>query len=379
MQVAYFSNQFADAQGHGLSRYARELWQALGDAPGAHTIIPVAAWSSLDAAQREQLQRDSGLRLLPLGRRLTPLCWTFAGAPRLERLVPTEIDLVHAASMGYPIATDKPLVVTVHDLGPLSHPEFFRNTRPWVYRRSLAQVVRQAKKIICVSRSSADELLSFGGRTLHSRIEVIPEGVSPRFFEDSNSDATKDLSCLNAMPQGTPYLLSTGKISPRKNIRGVVLAFAELARHAPHHLVLVGGDGWEVTPVRKLVHEHGLGQRVHFTGYVPDQTLRDLYAGASAYVHPSLYEGFGLTVLEAMAAGCPVITSNCTSLPEVAGDAALLVDPLDPQALAAALKDVCEDASLAAELRLRGRARAGSFSWRACAAQTLSVYRAILD
>ena len=145
----------------------------------------------------------------------------------------------------------------------------------------------------------------------------------------------------------------------------------------PHHLVLVGGDGWDVEAVYALLGDSTIRHRVHFLGYVNDSQLRSLYRGASAYVHPSLYEGFGLTLLEAMACECPVVTSRVYSLPEVAGEAAVLVDPVSVPELAQAIRDICTDETLAGSLREKGRQRAAGFRWDRCAGEVAAVYRKV--
>jgi len=374
MNVAFFCNQFADAAGHGIARYARELHGALGRVDMPLQVHPVAAWSSLQSERLTAYKGETGLQLLPLGRRLTPLAWTFLNTPQLESMMATPTDLVHAVSLGYPVATRRPLVVTVHDLGPLTQPQYFSNTRPWVMRRSLDQALAHAARIICVSRSTADELLSYAGRELASRVDVVHEGVSA-MFTPGKPDG--ELSGLDVPPAGVPYILCTGKISPRKNIAGVLRAFASITTDIPHHLVMAGGDGWEVREVHELAKEKTLHGRLHFTGFVSDAQLRALYAGASLFVHPSLYEGFGLTILEAMACGCPVVTSNRSSLPEVAGDAALLVDPDRPAAIASAMSQVCLDTSAATDLRARGERHAARFTWSRCATETAQVYASV--
>jgi len=374
LNVAYFSNQFADLAGHGLARYSRELFSGLRAVSQDLSVTPVAAWSSVAESDLARLQKSTGLKLIPLGRRLTPLAWTFFNRPPIERWLP-ETDVVHAVALGYPVATRKPLVVTVHDIGPLTHPEYFGNTSPWIMRRSLAQMEKQADAIICVSQSTADELVSYVGGNLADRVHVILEGVSAEFFQNTDPACLRGLKDLP--PPGTPFVLATGKISPRKNIQGLIQAMSRLSDVIPHHLVLVGGYGWGMDDVYQQLDDPGIRQRVHFPGYVTDEQLRALYAAASVYVHPSLYEGFGLTVLEAMAAGCPVVTSNVFSLPEVAGDAALLVDPLNSNALADAIEAICCDDSLSCELVEKGRARARSFQWDTCAEQVYDVYRAV--
>ncbi|MCP4047427.1 MAG: glycosyltransferase family 4 protein [Gammaproteobacteria bacterium] len=375
LNVAYFSNQFTDLAGHGLARYSRELFSALRVVPQDLSVTPVAAWSSMAGSDLAYLKQESGLKLIPLGRRLTPIAWTFLNNPPIEHWLP-ETDVVHAVALGYPVATRKPLVVTVHDLGPLTHPEFFTNTKPWIMQRSLSQMVKQAAAIICVSQSTANELISYVGNGIEGRVKVVHEGVAPGFFEKANNTCLQNLADLP--PGGTPFVMATGKISPRKNIQGLIQAMSKLSDVIPHHLVLVGGDGWGMDEVYEHLNDPGIKARVHFPGYVTDEQLRALYAQASVYVHPSLYEGFGLTVLEAMAAGCPVVTSNVTSLPEVAGDAALLIDPLDSNALADAIESICCDTALANELVKKGGVRAHSFQWDTCARRVFDIYRSVV-
>lgn len=297
--------------------------------------------------------------------------WSFMGAPLLENQIRMDIDVVHAVSLGYPIATRKPFVVTVHDIGPITHPQYFKNTSPWIMRRSLKQAIEQAAQIICVSKSTADELISVAGDSVRDRVQVIYEGVSDRFFAPPPVGSA---GALDIPGKGVPYILSTGKISPRKNIQGVVSAFASIVDKIPHHLVLVGGEGWNVQEIYSQLRQSKIRSRVHLTGYISDEKLRSLYHGASAYVHPSYYEGFGLTNLEAMASGCPVITSNVFSLPEIAGDSAILVAPDDIKALTKSIENICTNPDLAEEYRAKGISRASQFRWSTCAEKVIEVY-----
>lgn len=380
LKVAFFSNQFADLHGHGLARYARELFSALQKADGTHEILPVAAWSSLSEAEVAGLRRKTGLEILPWGQKLTPLAWAFFNNPKIENWLQQPVDLVHAVALGYPVATRKPYVVTVHDLGPLTHPAYFTPKGTWIMKRSLKQMVDRAAGIICVSQSTANELESYCGGGVADRIHVVHEGVSPLFLagpEENGfrieSGMTGDLGIGDV-----PFILSAGAISPRKNVHRIIQAMSRLADRIPHHLVLVGGKGWSDEQVHEELDNSGIADRVHLTGYASDEQLKGLFAAASAYVHPSLYEGFGLTVLEAMAQGCPVVTSNVYSLPEVAGDAALLVDPTSVDEIAAAIEAVCMDSVLAADLVSRGKVRVKSFSWEDCAAGVIQVYRSVV-
>jgi len=379
MHIGYFSNHFAAHNAHGVARYAHSLYEALRAGHTDLELTPIATWSNRSEDDRRSLQERTNLRILPWGRKMTPLAWMFLNRPPIEHWISPPLDVVHLAAMGFPVATRKPLVVTVHDMGPFTHPEFFAMAPPWIYRRSLHQVVAQADAVICVSQATADELIRYVSQKyaqqISHRVHVVHEGVEPRFFESPDPDCLRNIGGLP--DSGVPLLLTAGKISPRKNLQGVVKALAGLAQIIPHHLVAVGGDGWDMETVRDLLHDSPIADRIHLVGYVTDEQLRSLYRAASAYLHPSLFEGFGLTILEAMAAGCPVITSNVSSLPEVAGDAAVLVDPMDVDEIAEAIRSVCQDGGFASDLAERGRARARSFTWSRCAEETAAVYRAV--
>jgi len=370
LNVAYFSNQFATAQGHGITRYAHEMYRGLRKHDDL-AIRPVAAWSSLPSEKLAALQAETGLELVKLGHKLTPLAWHYLDFPTIERLIGGKVDVVHAVSLGYAIATRKPYAVTVHDLGPLTHPEYFTNTKPWIMEKSLRQAEARADAIVCVSQSTADEVEGYLGAHVAPRIRVVKEGVSPEFFEPS------DMTCLAGLdlpPDDIPVILTAGKISPRKNVQGVLRALKQVQGKIDHHLVLVGGAGWETEAVLEGLDDAALRKRVHLLDYVTDEQLRALYKRAALYIHPSLYEGFGLTVLEAMASGVPVITSNTSSLPEVAGDAGILVDPTSDEMIAEAIVSICSDSTLQEAKIQAGLARAQLFSWDECAAELRDVF-----
>ncbi len=368
--VAYFANQFADQKGHGLARYARELFDSLRELNGPN-VIPVAGWSSLAPDALERRMAETGLRLTGLGRRGTSLMWTFLDWPTIEARLNAPVDVVHAVSLGYPVATRKPYVVTIHDLGPLTHPEFFRNTRPWVMQRSLDQAVHKADVIVCVSETTANEVREYVGPAIEGRLRVVLEGVSERFFEPADMTVVQQLS---ALPDNTPFILSAGQISPRKNIQGLFKAFARSMNDIPHHLVLVGGLGWDSKDLQQELSVPGLKERVHLAGFVSDDELRALYQSADLYVHPSLYEGFGLPVLEAMASGTPVLASNLSSLPEVAGNAGCLTDTANPEAFAADLVKICSSEAVRDRMKADGLAHSRRYRWADCAGAMKQIY-----
>ncbi|MBI6630260.1 glycosyltransferase family 4 protein [Pontibaca salina] len=353
-----------------MARYAQELLDALRALDGPK-ISPVAAWSALSPDRLAERRREIGLELTGLGRRGTSLLWTFLDRPFIESRLNRRIDVVHAVTLGYPVATEKPLVVTIHDLGPLTHPEYFRNTRPWVMRRSLDQAVRKADAIVCVSQATANEVRDIAGPAVDSRLQVVLEGVAERFFVPSDPAV---LNQLNLPDAELPFILSAGANSPRKNLRGLLRAMAVAMQEIPHHLVLVGGTGWETSSFEQEIANPVFQGRVHRVGYVSDPQLRALYQSAALYAHPSLYEGFGLPVLEAMASGTPVVVSNRSSLPEVAGTAGRLSNASAPESFAADIVEICTNEAIRKRMIADGKAHAARFRWSDCAQAMANIY-----
>jgi glycosyltransferase involved in cell wall biosynthesis len=267
--------------------------------------------------------------------------------------------------------------VTIHDVIPLVLPWAFPLRHRWVLAAALARVRKQAEMVIVPSSAVAEDVVHY----LHverERITVIPMGCAPRFQPREEPSRATALRRRYDLPER--YILFVGTLEPRKNVKTLLQAFARVIAEKPQdglHLVIAGGGGWGGENHLATVEALRIHDYVRFTGFVEDDDLPDLYRGALLFVYPSLYEGFGLPVVEAMACGTPVITSNCTSLPEVAGDAALLVDSTQVEALAAAISSVMTDGELRQALRVKGLARAHAFSWEAVAQQTLAIYRAV--
>lgn len=362
LNVAFYSDSLTTERQYGLSRYAWELLRELRQLAPALDARPVSAHVCAAASKLAEMRREFGYVALPWGRKVTASLWSTLGAPALEKWAPWA-DVVHSVEPSYPIATRKPLVVTIHDIGPLTHPEYFGNARPWLLKKALRAAADRAAAIICVSQATADAVQEFLRRDLGDRLRVAPEGVSAEFFASEDAE-----------PMGDPFFLWSGSFSPRKNVVRVVEAFERIAGDLPHHLVLCGGAGWDAAEALGRVRASPFCARIHLPGRVTDGQLRAYYHSATAYVFVSLMEGFGLPVLEAMAGGCPVITSNVSSLPEVAGDAALLVNPLDPEEIAHAMRQVALDSNLREDLSSRGRRRAELFRWSVCAAAVAEIY-----
>ena len=228
--------------------------------------------------------------------------------------------------------------------------------------------------MICVSQATADEVEAHLGGTVADRLHVVGEGVTRR--ARSNPEGPQ-AEVADGLPVGTPFLLAAGGASPRKNLGRLLSSFEGLADRIPHHLVLVGGSGWGHCDLAARIEASSFTDRIHRLGYVTDDQLDALYGAAAAFVHVSLFEGFGLPLLEAMEARCPVVTSSVSSLPEVAGDAAVLVDPHDVEAISEGILAVVSSADLSAELVEKGELRVSEFTWEACARQVADIYRGI--
>ncbi len=435
MKVALFSNQFASQKGHGISRYAQELYHGLKELEywkNGIKLSVISAWSDLPVEKRNKLLKNGDLRILRTGRKLTAFLWTYLKGPNIEWIAKENWDLVHCLSLGYPLRTSGKWIVSVHDLGCLTHPEYFPQNPPWLMRKALKQAVFESKGIICVSNYTATELIEYVLKEFNvdvsKKVEVIYEGVSEDFFlstdglqfvQDSLKSAWSspnkignsfsehhilennekcDIETLQSekvpieldeyhMSLDTPvdliqklptkYIFCAAKLSPRKNIELVLNAMQELDESIM--LVIAGGEGWENESLKVKLKEMKLQGRVLNLGYLTKSELKYCYSKSLAFVYPSFFEGFGLTILEAMACGAPVITSNCTSIPEVAGDAAILIDPKSVNQLVNAVTKLDLNVAYRKELIQKGLKRAREMSWKNTAIKTWEFYKKVLS
>jgi glycosyltransferase involved in cell wall biosynthesis len=283
--------------------------------------------------------------------------WVFLGRPRPES-VDRGLDLVHATTI-IPPPTRRPLVMTVHDLAFLHDPAHFTRWGRVLFRRSLQLVRRRADLVLCSSEATMRDCAAVG--VPESRLRHVPLGVRAETATTVDVSRVREAYALPA-----EYLLFVGTVEPRKNLGRLVEAVVSTPSLPP--LVVAGSDGWGDVAA-SLVSAPG---RARLLGFVPAADLPGLYAGAAAFCFPSIREGFGLPVLEAMAQGTPVVTSACTSTEEVAGGAAVLVDPRRSTAIAAGLAEALERRD---ELAAAGRRRAATCTWAATAARTLDAYR----
>src|SRR6266566_7955976 len=286
-----------------------------------------------------------------------------------------QVDIYHGPDFALPpIGKKLRKVVTVHDLAFLEHPEYAVPSLVNYLKKVVPEAVAAADVVCTVSQEVSRTLVEHF-QTPRDRLVVIPNGVSAHFRRITDPvilGATRNKFGLRH-----PLVLGVGTLEPRKNHIGLVKAFAQAQKKkgGPSMLALAGGKGWLYEETQQLVEELKLEKKVRFLGRVSDLELITLYSLADVFAFPSFVEGFGIPPLEAMACGAPVITSNTSSLPEVAGDVALLVDPHDVKALGHAITRLLEDEQLREELRQKGYQRARQYTWSASASKMLSVYQ----
>jgi glycosyltransferase involved in cell wall biosynthesis len=296
----------------------------------------------------------------------------FALESRAEKL-----DLFHAQYF-LPHHLPCRTVLTVHDVIYERFPEFFASRGLRLRKIGIPWSCRRADHVITVSEYSKRDLVELYGLD-PERITVTYEGPDPCYRPLDGEEAKERLRQVYQI--GEDFILYVGAIQPRKNIPRLLSAFARLKRthHLPHKLAIVGPKSWLSRDATRSLEEHPFRDEIVVTGYVPREVLPCFYNSASVFVYPSICEGFGLPVVEAMACGTPTITSHGSSLEEIAGDAAVLIDPWDVSAIASAIDKVLCDSELRIKLRVRGLARSNCFSWQKMAAQTREVYRQVLS
>jgi glycosyltransferase involved in cell wall biosynthesis len=287
-------------------------------------------------------------------------------------------DLVHV-QYNAPLFTNTPLVVTVHDVSFLEHPEYFPAARRSQLRITVARTVRRAARILTVSEFSRDAILHAYDIPA-SRITVVPNAANPEFRVTGHERARRTVQ--DSLGFDAPFVLSVGDLQPRKNQIGLIAAFSKLLKDHPqlnHHLVLTGQETWFAPKVREAARDCGFASRIHFTGFVSDAVLLQLYNACDCFVFPSFYEGFGLPILEAMACGRAVACSNTSAMPEVADGAGLLFDPYRVEEITRAMRDILLDAELRGRMERLGLQRASQFTWKKSARATLNVYKEIVQ
>jgi glycosyltransferase involved in cell wall biosynthesis len=351
----------------GVHQYIHHLLLHLGQADGRlrYTVLLGEGVLPPDIALTSLRSR------WPTSRAAVRVLWEQLVQPWTLRRIGAH--LVHGPAFVGPLLAPCPVVITIHDLSFIRFPTLFRTANRFYLTMLTRLSARRARRLIAVSAHTAAETTRLLGIP-SERIDVVYHGVDPAFHP-----LPADEVAVFRQRQGLPerFVLCVGTLEPRKNQTRLVEAFARI-HDGQVKLVLVGGKGWLYDELFTRVEASGLSKEIIFPGYVMSDELPLWYNAATILAYPSLYEGFGMPVLEAQACGTPVLTSNVSSLPEAAGDAASMVDPYDVEALAAELDRLLTDKPLRHELRKRGLAHASQFTWPLMAQETADVYRRAL-
>jgi glycosyltransferase involved in cell wall biosynthesis len=323
-----------------------------------------------------------------VGERTTTFALSPAGVP--GRLVFGEVglaralerrvhpDVFHGPHYSLPARSSIPAVATVHDLTLWDRPEWHDRSKVMFFRRALRLAASRADVVVVPSTSTADAYRAHFGEAVPVR--VIPHGVDHDRFTTEEPEAGADQAVLSRLGIKWPYVLSVATSEPRKNLPSLVSAFSRLASREPElHLVLVGGSGWKNEQLESAISEGGAASRVLRTGYLGDDDIPALLRRAAAVAYPAFVEGFGLPVLEALACGAPLVTSENSAMAEITGDAALLIQPSDVDGLLDALSTLIAGGEDVARRRRQGTERAAGYTWELSGARHVEAYRLAID
>ena len=357
LRVAYTLEQCWHRVPGGTAVAAVELARALKERNDV-SLIGIAAAHRMPPL--DPFVPPVDVKHVPLPRLALYEAWHRFRAPRVERAT-GRVDLIHATTLAIP-PKSRPLVVTVHDLAWLKRPEHFTARGVRFFNRGLELALEDADLVLCPSEATKRDCVGAGWRP--EKVRVVPLGVA---VLPATQAAVAEAVARYGLQR--PYVLWTGTVEPRKNLQALLDAWAAI--DSAHDLVLVGPEGWNEHLDDRI---DAAGGGVRRLGFVPQADLAPLYAGADAFCFPSLTEGFGFPVLEAMSQGTPVVTSRGTSTEELGGDAAVLVDPRDSGSIAEGLRSVLEDEALARKLAEAGPERAARYSWATTAENVADAY-----
>lgn len=353
----------------GTETYAKSLIRAFSrrDDDNEYSVFLNRESADLDVTPTENFSRV----ICPINavNRAARYSWEQGAMPlQLRRVKP---DLVHSLGYVIPLAAKGPQVVTVHDVNYLGHKGWRTGIGRTAFRFFAERTVKRADRIIAVSRFSRDEIVRYM-RVKPEKVTVVHSAGREAIPRSTNGASTSEV----VRNLSRPYIMAFSALSAHKNIPRLIKAFGRIASIVPHDLVLVGHMPVK-SSVRAEMEAAGGHDRIHFTGYLPDSDVASLLQNASLFAFPSLYEGFGLPLLDAQNAGVPVVASSAGALPEIAGESAVLFDPSSEEDMAKAMTRALLDPDLRTRLVEKGHENAQSFSWDRTARETLDVYKAV--
>lgn len=362
-------------QGAGIGRHTRGLISALAPLTAGHDVTLLV----FGAPPGEPASAPPGLtvRTLPLPNRWLTVGWHRLRIPLPVELLSGATDLYHASDFVLPPLRRARGLLTVHDLSFVTAPECADAGLRAYLSRVVPRSAARAEHILADSQSTRRDLIDLLG-VAPEKVTVVYPGVEARFQPEHDPAALHRVRARYGLGD-QPFILGVGTLEPRKNWPALILAWERLRKtgQLPHHLVIAGGKGWMVEEIFRVAQASPLAQDIHFTGFVADEDLPALYAAADLFAFPSRYEGFGIPVIEAMACGTPVVCADNSSLPEAAGEAALLVNCDDIEGLATAMGRLIGESALRARLRAAGLAQAARFTWDAAAAVLWQTYQQV--
>jgi len=336
-------------------------------------------YQSLQAATKEMRiskHPNMSARISRVPRAALRLMWKYVHVPSAESLVRQKITVLHGTDRITAPPKKAKIVVTVFDLTPIKHPTYHTKGMISRYISDFPHLLKNADKVIAISNCTKNDIIEHFD-IAEERVQVTPLAANDDYKQISDKHAIDKIKGIYDIDKD--YILFVGTLEPRKNLVNLLKAYSILPDYLKrdYALVLCGKKGWYYEEIFETVRELKLENKVIFTGYVPDEYIPLLMNGAAVFVYPSFYEGFGLPPLEAMACGTPVISTNVSSIPEVVGDAGILVSPTDVEELSDAMLRVLDNETLKAQLSEKGLKQASKFSWRATAEKTMEVYNEV--
>ena len=361
----------ASRQRAGIGRYTRSLIHALAQQDTENQYALYVPRDALYLDDARAFPKNFRITLAPLNERYMVAMWQRAQIPLPVEIFTGRADIFYSPDFVLPPTRAKKKILTVHDLSFKRVPETAVPKLKWYLEGAVPRAVARADLIFADSDATRDDLMELF-HVPRERVQTLYSGCDAQFHPITDEHERARIRTTYRLHK--PFILHVGTIEPRKNLARLIQAFSQLPQRRDVELVIAGGRGWMYDEIYAAPQRFGVSEQVRFIGFTPDADLPALYSLAELVAYPSLYEGFGLPVLEAMACGAAVVTSNNSSLPEVAGDAAWLVDARDVQAIAGALEQVLQDAQWRGIMQTKALAQAKKFSWEKSARQLRAAF-----